>query len=256
MTADPLLPRRAEIERALQEARVAAYPAGEYIGQEGFMRASDIEALAARAGVAGGVSVMDLCCGSGGPGRHLVQTLGCRCVGVDASAEMVMRARTQAVGLDARYLVATVPPVPNQACEVVLLLETMLAFPDKRTLLGSIASALPRGGRFACTVEEGAALRAPEQAAMPHADTVWPVEWAELVRLLGEVGLHVTWRSDDTAAHREVVDTLISSLTARRDSIVAALGPRFLDDLLAAHRLWRAWLESGRIRKFSVVAEK
>ncbi len=36
---------------ALERARAAAFPAGEYVGQESFMRAGEIRALAHQAGV-------------------------------------------------------------------------------------------------------------------------------------------------------------------------------------------------------------
>ena len=58
---------REPFERALRRAREAAFPAGEFAGQESFMTASEIRALAARAGIGPGVSVLDLCCGVGGP---------------------------------------------------------------------------------------------------------------------------------------------------------------------------------------------
>lgn len=249
-------PGRAAIEEALHEARVAAYPAEEYVGQEGFMLARDIRALARQAGVGRDVEVADLCCGSGGPGRHLVRTLGCHSLGVDESAEMIMLARERAGDLPVRYEVAHLPPVRATGCEVVLLLETMLAFSDKRALLTAIADGLPPGGRFACTVEAGAPLSPEERAAMPHADTVWPVPSADLETLLAEVGLRCTWRREDTVTHRTVVDALIGAVTARRREIAARLGAGFVDDLLAAHRLWSAWLQSGRIRKYALVARK
>jgi hypothetical protein len=54
---------RAPFVRALQRARASAYAPGEFIEQESFMRASEILALAGRAGIEPGVSVLDLCCG-------------------------------------------------------------------------------------------------------------------------------------------------------------------------------------------------
>src|SRR5262249_57586065 len=62
---------RALYDGALRRAREAAYAAGEYVGQESFMRASEIRELAERAGVGSGVSLLDLCCGVAGPGRFL-----------------------------------------------------------------------------------------------------------------------------------------------------------------------------------------
>jgi len=51
---------RAPFVHALQRARTSAYPRGEFVDQESFMRASEIRALGARAGIGPGVSVLDL----------------------------------------------------------------------------------------------------------------------------------------------------------------------------------------------------
>jgi hypothetical protein len=64
---------RAPFVRALQRARASAYAPGEFIEQESFMRASEILALAGRAGIEPGVSVLDLCCGIAGPGRFITR---------------------------------------------------------------------------------------------------------------------------------------------------------------------------------------
>ena len=52
---------------ALERAQATAYPAGEYVGQESFMRAAEVRRLAQKARVGPGVSVLDLCCGVAGP---------------------------------------------------------------------------------------------------------------------------------------------------------------------------------------------
>ena len=77
------------------------------------------------------------------------------------------------------------PPLPDGRFDVVLLLETMLAFPDKAALLAEVARVLEPGGRFAFTVEEGRPLTAGERARMPDADTVWLVERAGVDRAAG-----------------------------------------------------------------------
>src|SRR5258705_166370 len=59
------------------------------------------------------------------------------------------------------------PPLPGGRFEVVFLLETMLAFPDKDALAGEVARVLEPGGRFAFTVEEGRPLTEQERAQMP-----------------------------------------------------------------------------------------
>src|SRR5690242_12524343 len=169
---------------ALERARATAYPAGEYVGQESFMRAGEIRQLAQQARVGPGVSVLDLCCGVAGPGRMITAESGCHYLGVDQSASVLATAQELAGHLPCRFEQAHLPPLPEGRFEVVLLLETMLAFPGKDALVGEVARALEPGGRFAFTVEEGRPLTRQEQSRMPAADTVWLIELAELTDVL------------------------------------------------------------------------
>ena len=106
------------------------------------MRAGEIRALASRAGIAPGVSVLDLCCGVAGPGRFITRELGCTYLGVDFSSSAIDIARERAGDLPCRFEVSRIPPIPPGPFDVVLLLETMLAFPDKEPLLEEISRAL------------------------------------------------------------------------------------------------------------------
>lgn len=240
----------------LRRAREAAYPAGEYVGQESFMRATEIRGLASRAGIGPGVSVLDLCCGTAGPGRLIVAELGCGYLGLDSSASAVEIARGLAGHLPCRFEQRAVPPLPEGPFDVVLLLETMLAFPDKRALLEAVALVLESGGRFAFTLEEGPPLTAGERDGMPDADTVWLIGLAEMIVLLGEVGLTVTWQEQVSAAHHATATALLQRFRADARDIARQVGRPALADLIAAHELWSEWLGSGRVRKFAVVAEK
>ena len=247
---------RAPFDAALQRAREAAYPPGEYVEQESFMRADEIRALALRAGIGSGVSVLDVCCGIAGPGRFLTRELGCAYLGVDASAGAIDIARARAEGLDCRFAVARVPPLPDGEFDVVLLLETMLAFRDKSALLGDIAGAVAAGGRFAFTLEAGAPLTEPERARMPDANTVWLTPFEEMQALLQQAGLIVRWQEDQSASHRAMAKALADAFAADATAISARIGRPALDDLVAAHRLWIEWLETGRVSKVAAVAEK
>jgi len=247
---------RAPFDAALQQPREAAYPPGEYVEQESFMRADEIRALALRAGVGSGVSVLDVCCGIAGPGRFLARELGCAYLGVDASAGAIDIARARAEGLDCRFAVARVPPLPDGEFDVVLLLETMLAFRDKSALLGDIAGAVAAGGRFAFTLEAGAPLTEPERARMPDADTVWLTPFEEMQALLQQAGLIVRWQEDQSASHRAMAEALANAFAADATAVSARIGRPALDDLVAAHRLWIEWLETGRVSKVAAVAEK
>ena len=247
---------RAPFDRALHGARVTAYAPGEFVGQESFMTAGEIRALACRAGIGPGVTVLDLCCGTAGPGRFLTGELGCTYLGVDASASAIAVARERAGDLPCRFAVARIPPVPSGPFDVVLLLETMLAFEDKAALVGEISAALRPGGRFAFTLEEGRPLTAAERAAMPDADTVWLTPLDEMAASLKRAGLVVTWQEEHSRAHCSVARALTAAFVVDAPGIAGQIGRRALDDLLAAHRLWIEWLADGRVRKFALVAER
>src|SRR4051794_12898646 len=246
---------RAPYDGALHRARVAAYAPGEFVGQESFMTAREIRALAAQAGIGPAVTVLDLCCGIAGPGRWLTKELGCAYLGVDASASAVAIARQRTGDLPCRFAIARIPPLPPGPFDVVLLLETMLAFEDKHALVGEVAAALRPGGRFAFTLEEGLPLTAAERAAMPDAETVWLTPLHELVTCLEGAGLVVTHQEDHSAAHRATARALAAAFAADAEDIAAHIGRRPLDELLAAHRLWIEWLDQGRVRKFALVGE-
>src|SRR4029450_6582909 len=100
---------RAPFVRALQRARASAYAPGEFVEQESFMGAAEIRALAWRAGIAPGVSVLDLCCGVAGPGRFIARELRCTYLGVDSSSSAVGIARERAGDLPCRFGLAGIP---------------------------------------------------------------------------------------------------------------------------------------------------
>jgi SAM-dependent methyltransferase len=247
---------RAPFVEALRRARLSAYAPGEFGGQESFMLASEILALARAAGVAPGVSMLDLCCGVAGPGRFITRELGCAYLGVDSSPSAIEIARTSALGLPCHFEVALIPPIPSGPFDVVLMLETMLAFPDKEPLLQEVAAVLPAGGRFAFTLEEGLPLGDEERASMPDADTVWPMPLEQLRAALARVGLSVRLQEERSASHLAVADALIAAIQEEAKAISAQIGGPALEELLSAHRLWSEWLRGGRVRKFALVAEK
>jgi SAM-dependent methyltransferase len=247
---------RAAFDRALHRARMSAFAPSEFVGQESFMTAGEIRALAVQAGIGPGIEVLDLCCGLAGPGRFLTRELGCGSLGVDASASAVAIARERAGDLPCRFAVAQIPPLPAGPFDVVLLLETMLAFEDKDALIREIFPALRPGGRFAFTLEEGPPLTAAERAAMPDAETVWLAPFDEIATSLERAGFVVTWQQDHSRAHQATAHALASAFSAEAQAITAQIGRRAVDELLAAHRLWSDWLNDGRARKLALVAQR
>ena len=220
------------------------------------MRAAEVRRLAHQARVGPGVSVLDLCCGVAGPGRMITAESGCQYLGVDYSASALAAAQELAGNLPCRFEQARLPPLPRGRFEVVLLLETMLAFPDKDALVREVARVLEPGGRFAFTVEEGQPLTRQERARMPAADTVWPIELEELTGVLRDAGLAVTWRQEHSSAHHAIATALLRCYRADSPEIAGQIGKQATAELITAHQLWSDWLGSGRVRKFAIVAEK
>jgi ubiquinone/menaquinone biosynthesis C-methylase UbiE len=220
------------------------------------MRAAEIRWLAHQARVGPGTSVLDLCCGVAGPGRMITAESGCHYLGVDHSAAALAIARQLAGNLPCRFEQAHLPPLPAGGFEVVFLLETMLAFPDKEALTGEVARVLEPGGRFAFTLEEGRPLTRQERARMPGADTVWPIELAELTGVLRNTGLTVIWRQECSSAHHAIATALLRCYRADSPQIAGQIGTQATAELITAHQLWSDWLGSGRVRKFAMVAEK
>jgi SAM-dependent methyltransferase len=247
---------RGPFVRALERARTSAYPRGEYVEQESFMRGSEILAMARRAGVAPGNAVLDLCCGVAGPGRLITAALGCSYLGVDLSSSAIDIARKRARELRCRFEVSRIPPVPSGPFDVVLLFETMLAFEDKETLLRGISEALTAGGRFVFTLEEGLPLTEAERARTPDSDTVWLTPLPEMLAYLDRAGLTVRWQDDCSWSHRALAESLSDAFAADAANIAAEIGDRALGELIAAHRLWSDWLREGRVRKLAFVAGK
>jgi SAM-dependent methyltransferase len=248
--------QRAPYLSALEQAQAAAFPAGEYVGQESFMRAGEVRTLAHQAGIGPGVCVLDLCCGVAGPGAMITAESGCRYLGVDHSASALATARQLAGKLPCRFEQAHLPPLPEGRFEVVFLLETMLAFPDKDALIAEVVRVLEPGGRFAFTVEEGRPLTQQERARMPGADTVWLIELAELTGVLREAGLTVIWRQEYSSSHYAIATALLRCYRADSSQIADQIGTQATAELITAHQLWSDWLGSGRVRKFAMVAKK
>ena len=218
---------RAPFVQALQRARVAAYAPGEYVEQESFMRAGEIRALAVRAGIAPGRlrARPVLRRRRAGPVHHAGAGLQLPRASTPARAPSRSRASAPATSPAASRW-REVPPLPPGTFDVVLLLETMLAFPDKEPLLREIAAALAPGGRFAFTLEEGVPLTEAERARMPDADTVWLTPLEEMLALLERAGLVGPLAGRLQRVAPAMADALTDAFAADAAAIAAQIGHR------------------------------
>jgi sarcosine/dimethylglycine N-methyltransferase len=249
------------LAEALRRAHGEVYREGEYVGQESFMSADEVLALARASGVKDGAWVLDLCCGRGGPALHLAQHTGCQIVGIDRSPEAIALARAAAtrrgLGRLTTFLVADAASPPlGGVFDAVVLYETMLTFAEKAQLLREVHRLLRPGGRFALTLEEGRPLSRAERQRIPDGQNICLIPEDEFLARLDDADLRVRRIEDHTAAHADVARRLAAAFRHDRVSIAATVGAGATDELVAAHERWAEWLGVRRVRKLAFVAER
>ena len=111
--------------------------------------------LAQLAGIATGMSVLDVGSGVGGPARFLAATYGCRVTGVDLSEPFVDAARylTERTGQSGQLLFKTASalalPFDDGRFDIVLLQHVAMNISDRARLYHEIRRVLKPSGRFA-----------------------------------------------------------------------------------------------------------
>jgi sarcosine/dimethylglycine N-methyltransferase len=129
--------------------------------------------LAELAGITGGMSVLDVGSGVGGPARFLAATYGCAVTGVDLSEPFVEAARylTERTGQagKVRFECASALKLPfeHERYDAAFLQHVAMNIADRTQLYREIRRVLKRGGRFATY---DVVLKGGE----PH----YPVPWA------------------------------------------------------------------------------
>ncbi|MBZ9716351.1 class I SAM-dependent methyltransferase [Mesorhizobium sp. AD1-1] len=111
--------------------------------------------LAQLAGIAAGMSILDVGSGVGGPARFLAATYGCRVTGVDLSEPFVDAARylTERTGQSGQLSFQTASalelPFDDGRFDAVLLQHVAMNISDRTLLYSEIRRVLKPGGRFA-----------------------------------------------------------------------------------------------------------
>lgn len=125
------------------------------IGQECVLTPDEILALARRAGITAGTSVLDIGSGTGGPACYLAQQLGCRILGVDISevghAQARARVRNAALSHLVQFQHGDIATLPLQgaAFDVILGLDAWCHIPQRALFLQRCAALLRPLGRLA-----------------------------------------------------------------------------------------------------------
>lgn len=164
--------------------------------------------LAAYAGVAAGMSIVDIGCGIGGPARTLAEEFGATVTGVDLTPAFVAAASwlTERVGMTAACSFiegsATALPLADACCDLAWSQNMMMNIADKPAFFREVTRVLRPGGRFAFEAVlsgNGEAVHLPTFWAS-HAGLNHLCTRAELENLLEAAGLALEKLDDTTAA--------------------------------------------------------
>lgn len=143
----------------------ADYPAE--VRQFGFLSAGDLAMVARELDDFGVTRLLDVGCGTGGPGLWVAREIGAALVGVDIVAEAVAEARTRAAALEsappAQFIAASVTEtgLPDHEFDGVVSLDALWMVIDKRTAFAEIARVLRPGSPLVFTTWEPAHLPYP-----------------------------------------------------------------------------------------------
>lgn len=178
--------------------------------------------LAAKAGLAPGLRVIDVGCGLGGSARYLAAEHGCRVTGVDLTAEYVEAARALAkmVGfgdeVEFHQASALSLPYPPGSFDRVWTEHVQMNIADKAAFYGELARVLAPGGRIVFH----------DVFSGPGGAPYFPVPWAEepaishlaapheVRRLVEALGLEIAVWEDKSARTREWFAATLERLRA------------------------------------------
>jgi len=186
------------------------------------------------AGIAAGMSVLDVGSGVGGPARFLAASVGCRVTGVDLSEPFVDAARylTERTGQGGQVSFQTASalelPFDDGCFDVVLLQHVAMNISDRARLYREIRRVLKPGGRFAT-------FDVVSNGVEPH----YPVPWARTPAtsfLLSAAATRgaiepagfrtLAWR-DDTAAAKAWIARLRAAGPPPSPNLGVVMGPDF-----------------------------
>ena len=176
--------------------------------------------------ISGGESVLDVGCGVGATTSYLVQTIGCRAVGVDLRAEMVYRARLRAQreGVDERtgFSVANAQALAFESDLFdAVLIESVATFIEDRASAVAECVRVTRPGGYV-GINEQVWLQVPPPELLRQAQLAWEIgpnlpsldEWRGLLERAGLVDVKATvhrfdWRRESSQIRRYHVSDML-----------------------------------------------
>jgi SAM-dependent methyltransferase len=189
----------------------------------GFLTLGEAQRLLALLAPGPGDVVVDVACGTGGPGLWTAQQTGASLIGVDASPAGLVAARQRAArtGLDGRSRFEQGSfehtQLPGNSADVVMSIEAFQYAPDKRAGLREFARILRPGGRLGLICFEADPAKT---AGLPILG-VDPV--GDYRPLLNSTGFDVV-AYEETPGWAERVEAAFSAIVSAADILTAEMG--------------------------------
>jgi len=225
-----------------------------------------VEALARRAAITPGMTVLDVCAGLGGPARFLAHRFGVRVTAVDlthsrcaAGARLTalvrLAPRVHLLRADAQVL-----PFRARAFDAAVSQEGLLHVPDKAAFLGECARVLKPGGRLAFSDWVARPrLEANERQrleAWMAAVTLQSI--AGYRALLARTGFGAVEAEDLSAEWIGILRERLRMYRGMRAQTVARFGPARYDEYNQLYAFFVGLVEAGKLggARFSGTADR
>jgi len=188
-----------------------------------FVTAADLTDTSKALRTPSGGLLIDVACGTGGPGLWVARESAARLVGIDASRVAVAQARARAKQLDlsqrATFMVGRFDRLPLQsaAADAVVSIDALQYAPDKRDAFAEIARVLRPNGRLLFTAFE---IHAERAAGLP----VLGLDPVGDFRPIVEQNGFTIVGYDETAGWQERVMSTYQALRREQNRLVSEIG--------------------------------
>jgi ubiquinone/menaquinone biosynthesis C-methylase UbiE len=222
------------------------------------------EVLAAKAAIAPGHVVLDVCSGMGGPARYLAHRFGCRVVGLDftVSRHLAAQRLTAMVGLQGmvsfRHGDALDMPFKAASFDVVIGQEAWCHVPDKPRLMAECARVAKREGVIAFTdilrhdtLSEPNMDRLRREMTFPTLETLDGYE-----ALLRAHGCRIEARDDLSRAWARILVERLAMYRGLREETVRRFGAEHFDRWDATYAFFVDLFARGELGGGRIVARR
>ena len=250
-------------DEVYSELRLAEF--GDDFNQNNWLTLPELEGFADKLALGGGVHLLDIACGAGGPALHLAQLTGCSVTGVDLEQTGIANATRIAAeaGLAGRAHFAQADasrrlPFDDASFGAILCLDAMNHLPGRAAVLADWARLLAPGGRllFTDAVTITGLVGATElqgRSAIGYFDFA-PLGVDE--RLLREAGLDPIAVEDTTASMAAVARRRRDVRAERAEALRRIEGDESFERRQRFLGIVTMLADERRVSRFTYLAEK